>query len=115
MHVFSTHLDAIPGSSHLLEGELEFHGGAIEVLDLQGQPLMGARVSFHALTNPPVRNHIDSIELDARGRYELALPAGRYRIANTRRSEQEKLYAAEIDWPGGALVTARLAEEAKSK
>jgi hypothetical protein len=115
VHVFATHLDATPGSSHLLEGELEFHRGAIEVLDVEGQPLTGARVSFHALTDPPVRNHIDSLELDAQGRCELALPAGRYRIATSRRSEQEKLYAAEIDWPGGALVTARLAEQAQSK
>ncbi|MBL8898877.1 MAG: carboxypeptidase regulatory-like domain-containing protein [Planctomycetes bacterium] len=115
VHVLATHLDATPGSSHLLEGDVEFHGGALEVLDVNGQPLTSARVSFHAVTDPPVADFFNHLELDAHARCELALPAGRYRIASTRRSEQEKLYSAEFDWPGGALITARLVEEAKSK
>jgi hypothetical protein len=39
------------------------------------------------------------------------VPAGRYRVSAARRSDKEKLFAADIDWPAGALITARLAEQ----
>ncbi|MBL8896006.1 MAG: carboxypeptidase regulatory-like domain-containing protein [Planctomycetes bacterium] len=109
-HIAATDVELGPGASHELHVNIALLEGWISVRNAGGSPLRDAEIGFGSLALPgaPALGW-GALDLDGEGRARVALPAGRYRVQHWQEGSNKR-QVAELDWPGGSVVEAQLAE-----